>query len=132
MDEDDRRKLLSTAFEPYQSGYLYYRNRWAGGVPVSPEEMEEFISSDALRAMQLGREYAKRTAVTPPRHTNPWLVADAIPMSVAAGLVTVAFAAAALAVRPDPPLPTEFLWAVAVFMGVLAVTLFTRRLVRES
>jgi hypothetical protein len=123
MDENERRTLLSTAFEPCDGGYLYYRNRWAGGVRVSTEEMEAFISSDAAKAFQLGRNFSKRPLVAPPRHPSPWLVADAIPYSFAAGLTTAALAATAEARRVNPPLPPTLLWVMAVFMAGFALTL---------
>src|SRR5438552_17658145 len=104
MDEKERRKLLSTAFQPCDGGYLYYRNRWAGGVRVSAAEREQFISSDAFGAMKLGRELAQRTPVAPARHASPWLIADAMPFSVAGGLFALALAAAAEATRVNPVL----------------------------
>src|SRR5690348_6681482 len=108
--DSERRELLSTAFEPTESGYLYYRNRWAGGVRVTPEEREMFISSDAGSAFQLGREFSKRAPVAPPRHVSPWLVADAIPYSFAAALITASIAAAAEAQRGNSPLAPWLLW----------------------
>jgi hypothetical protein len=130
VDENDRRELLSTAFEPCDGGYLYYRNRWAGGVKVSADERERFISSGAAGAMQLGREFARRTPVTPPRHASPWLIVDAMPMSLAAGLIAVALAAAAEANRPNPLLPPSVFWCVAIFMAAAALTLAARRFFR--
>lgn len=130
MNDGERRKLLSTAFEPCDDGYLYYRNRWAGGVRVSAAEREQFISSDAAGAMKLGREFSQRTPATPPRHASPWLVADAIPYSFAVGLVAAALAAAAEAQRARPPLPRSVLWAMALFMAALALTLAARRFIR--
>src|SRR5260221_2659722 len=108
MNDSERRQLLSTAFKRCDGGYLYYRNRWASGVRVSADEREQFISSDASRAFQLGREFSKRTPTTPPRHPGPCLVVDAIPYSFAAALVTVALAAAAEANRTNPRLPPLF------------------------
>ena len=132
MDENERRTLLSTAFEPCDGGYLYYRNRWAGGVRVSAEERQEFISSNTAKAFQLGREFSKRSPVAPPRHPSPWLVADAIPYSFAAGLMATALAAAAEAGRANPPLPPTLLWVMAIFMAAIALTLAGRRFIRDK
>ena len=131
MDNVECRKLLSTAFEPCDGGYLYYRNRWAGGVRVSAEEREKFISSDTPQmAFQLGRELSKRAPVAPPRHPSPWLVADAIPYSFATGLIATSLAVAAEAERANPLLPASLLWGVAVFMAGCALTLAARRFIR--
>lgn len=132
MDDNDSRKLLSRAFEPCDGGLLYYRNRWAGGVRVSAEEREQFISSNASQAFQLGRQFSKRTPVAPPRHASPWLVADAIPYSLAAGLITVAIAAAAEASRDNPLVPLSVSWSVAFCMAAAALTLALRRLIASK
>jgi hypothetical protein len=131
MNDDNSRKLLSTAFEPCQGGYLYYRNRWAGGVRVSAEEREQYISSDASKAFQLGRGFSRRTPEAPPRHVSPWLVADAIPYSLAAALIAAGLGAAAEAERAHPLLPTSLLWGMAVFMAGGALTLAARRVMRD-
>jgi hypothetical protein len=131
MDENERRVLLSTAFEPSGDGYLYYRNRWAGGVAVTAEERESFISSDAARAFQLGREFSKRAPVAPPRHASPWLIVDAIPYGFAAVLITASLAAAAEAQRDNPPLAPRPLWVIALFLAAAALTLLGRRLIRD-
>src|SRR5260221_10234199 len=132
MNDDDQRRLLSTAFERSKDGYVFYRNGWASGVPVSAEEREKFVSSDAFRAMQLGREYSKRRAVAPPRHASPWLVADAMPISWVAGLATVSIAAAAEGSRASWLLPSAIFWAIAIFLAAASITLFARRLFRGS
>jgi hypothetical protein len=132
MDDDERRKLLSTAFEPRDDGYLYYRNRWANGVRVSAEEREQFILSNASQVFQLGREFAKRAPATPPRHPSPWLIVDAMPYSFVAGLIAVAFAAAAEANRANPMLPSTLFWVIAILMAAAALTLVARRIIRQN
>lgn len=110
MDNADRRRILSLAFEPYEDSYLYYRNRWSGGVQVSAEERERFISSNAAEAFSLGRQFAQRPAVTPPRYYDLWLVVDAMPLTVAGGLAIVAMAAVDLTNRADPVIPPAVSW----------------------
>lgn len=132
MDDDERRKLLGTAFEPCEGGYLYYRNRWASGVRVSAEEREQFISSDASGAFQLGREFSARAPVTPPRHFSPWLMVDAMPYSFAVGLVIAAIAAAAEADRAHPVLPSSVFWGMALLLAAAALTLMGRWFIRGS
>ena len=61
MTDHENRRLLSTAFEPNGVGFLYYKNRWAGGVLVSAEERETYISAPGLESISLGREFSKRT-----------------------------------------------------------------------
>lgn len=41
---DQQRKMLSISFAPHGDGYLYYRNSWSRGVPVSAAEREAYIS----------------------------------------------------------------------------------------
>lgn len=130
MDDLDRRNILSTAFEPCEGGYLYYRNRWSSGVRVSAEEREQFISSNAAEAFLLGRQFAQRPPVTPPRHASLWLIVDALPMTLAGGLALASLAAAAEAIRPDAVLPASVFWGAAVFMAAGAIILVGRRVLR--
>lgn len=131
MNDADRRRLSSVAFETDEDGYIYYRDRWSGGVRVSAEEREQFISSSLTGAFLPGREFVKRPAVAPPRQYNPWWVVDALPLTLAGGLATVAMAAAAEANQAVPLLSRSVLLSVAVFMAALAVTIVGRRIVRR-
>ena len=132
MDDLDRRRILSTAFEPCEGGYLYYRNRWSPGVRVSAGEREQFISSNAAEAFLLGRQFAQRPPVTPPRHTSAWLIVDALPMTLAGGFAIAALAAAAEAGRPNSVLPASVFWGIAVCMSAAALTLVGRRVLQRS
>jgi|JI8StandDraft_2_1071088.scaffolds.fasta_scaffold310214_1 hypothetical protein len=131
MNDADRRRLLSVSFETYEDGYLYYRNRWSGGVRVSAEEREQFISSSPAGAFSLGRKFAKRPAIVPPRYYNPWSMVDAMPLTFAGGLATVAMAAAAEANQAVPLLSRTVLFSVAVFMAAMSVTIIGRRIAQR-
>ena len=43
------RHILATGFERDGAGWLYYRNAWSGGVPVSPEERELLLAGQWLK-----------------------------------------------------------------------------------
>jgi hypothetical protein len=131
MNDADRRRLLSVAFEAYEDGFLYYRNRWSGGVQVSAEEREQFISSSPAGAFSLGRKFAKRPAVAPARPYSSWSIVDAMPLTFASGSAMVAMAAAAEANQAAPLLSRSVLFSVAVFMAALSVTIIGRRLVQR-
>jgi hypothetical protein len=65
-------------------------------------------------------------------HPSPWLVADAIPYSFAASLITAALAAAFEAGRANPMLPSSLLWTMAVFLAGIALALAGRRFMRDG
>jgi hypothetical protein len=95
MNDADRRKLMSLAFEPEGEAYLYYRNRWSRGVRVSAAEREAFVSSGVVDAMRLARSWSRRVPVAPRRHPGLWFMLDAMPRRVGfscLGLAAVSFA----------------------------------------
>lgn len=58
------RHILATGFERDGDGWLYYRNGWSGGVPVSSEERELYLAG---RWLQWRRRVSGRKAVAPRR-----------------------------------------------------------------
>lgn len=64
------RHILSTGFDRDGEGWLYYRNAWSGGVPVSSGERELFLAG---RLLKFRRLVSGRAAVTRPRPYWPML-----------------------------------------------------------
>ena len=132
MDDAERRRLFSVAFEPHGDSYLYYRNRWSGGVPVSASEREVFLSSNPLAAMRLSMIFARRAAVTPPRYASPWMVVDALPRSFALSVLFFAAVAAGEALNLHPFLPKFLLFGLAATCAVAGLFMLFRRRVRSG
>ena len=71
MNREAERRLLETAFEPHGDGYLFYRNRWSSGIPVTAAEREQYLAIPALgsrKAFYLQIE--GRTPATGPRNAS--------------------------------------------------------------
>jgi len=65
---DRQRAVLETAFEQDGDGYLYYRNAWSGGIPVSAAEREFYLNAPVLGGQRdFHRAIKGRTTTTPPR-----------------------------------------------------------------
>jgi hypothetical protein len=48
FSREDQRRILETAFEPDGDGFLFYRNRWSGGVPVTAAERDAYLRKSAF------------------------------------------------------------------------------------
>jgi hypothetical protein len=86
---DEQRRLLELSFEPHGDGYLYYRNRWARGVPVTAAEREEYLAPGVMGSRAAFYAAIRgRAAVAPPRKFGPvyWQMLSRMPtaMGVAA------------------------------------------------
>jgi len=82
---EQQRKLLELSFEPSSGGYLYYRNRWARGVPVTAEERDSYLSASVLGSR--GAFYTAirgRAATAPPRKFGPvyWKILSRMPVAM--------------------------------------------------
>jgi len=65
---EERRRILEAAFEPWGDGFVYYKNRWAQGIPVSASERDQYLehwSPEAARTFR--RRVAGRAPVVPAR-----------------------------------------------------------------
>ena len=114
-----QRKLLEIAFEPYDDGYVFYRNAWTGGVPVSARERELYLSMPVLGSRQAYYDRIKgRETVTPPRPYDAALtkIAQATPwFMVIVGVLTGAVVASWSTGRLALPLRVLCLFAGAMF-----------------
>jgi hypothetical protein len=71
LDRATEIAILSTAFEPHGDGFLFYRNRWSLGVPVSAEERDAYLAMvGLLERWRWIREVVKRPATVPRRNTE--------------------------------------------------------------
>jgi hypothetical protein len=132
MSDDERRELLSLAFEPSADGYVYYRNRWSGGVPVTNHEREAFLSSDIGGMYRLSREFSKRRPITPPRHFNPWLIADALPKTLGPSLIGMAVVASGIAISTTGRVLSSAMWLCTGFLAICGIALLLRRQFRHD
>ena len=131
MDDSERYRLYSVAFEPFGDGFVYYRNRWSRGVPVSADERERFLSSNPFSAYRLGREWARqRTPVAPPRRGASGKIMDAMPTSSVLAFVTATAIFAGAALKGGSYPYRGFMLLMAVFFAAFTVTLLWRRVFR--
>lgn len=63
FNREDRRRILETAFERDGDGFLFYRNRWSGGVPVTAAERDAYLRKSAFASRRaFYRKIAGRAA----------------------------------------------------------------------
>lgn len=68
LSSEEQRRLLETSFEPHGDGFLFYRNRWANGVPVSAAEKDEYLSIPVFGSRRaFYHKIANRSPVKGPR-----------------------------------------------------------------
>jgi hypothetical protein len=82
FETEQQRRLLELSFEPHGDGYLYYRNRWAHGVPVSESERDEYLSHGVFGSRAAFYAAIRgRAATAPPRKFGPlyWQMLSRIP-----------------------------------------------------
>jgi hypothetical protein len=48
FDPQEIRRLREGAFEPLGEGYVYFKHRWAPGLPVTAEEREAYLAAPGL------------------------------------------------------------------------------------
>lgn len=131
LNAEDARRMLELSFEPLGDGYVFYRNRWSPGIPVSAPEREAYLSElapfsasqRAFLASIKGRE-----PVAPPRGGRAsWLIVDALPGPVPWVLLAFAGYAGSRAVRTALPWLQLGLAAAAVMFLAAALLILVRR-----
>lgn len=71
LDLNAQRKMLELAFEPDGDGYVFFKNAWSSGVPVTADERESYLSAGLLSGRgEFYRTIASRQATPPPRPAN--------------------------------------------------------------
>lgn len=84
---EDQRRLLEAAFEPDEDGFLFYRDRWSAGIPVTPAEREEYLNIPALGSR---RDFYQKIKGRPARGRRDYSsarIAKAFPAGWAVGLL---------------------------------------------
>jgi hypothetical protein len=72
-DPSEQRRLFALSFEPDGDQFVFFRNRWASGVPVTADEREAYLSAgifDAGRRREFVRKVRDRAPIRPPRRTD--------------------------------------------------------------
>ena len=70
-DPSEQRRLLDLSFERDGDGYVFFRNRWATGIPVTAQEREAYLSAGPFSRRREFYEAIKgREAVRPPRKND--------------------------------------------------------------
>jgi hypothetical protein len=73
-DPSEQRRLLALCFEPDGDGFIFFRNRWASGIPVTAEEREAYLSASPFGFRRDFYGAIKgRVPVRPPRKNDGWL-----------------------------------------------------------
>jgi hypothetical protein len=73
-DPSEQRRLLALSFEPDGVQFVFFRNRWASGVPVTVEEREAYLSGGPFGGRrEFFRKIRNRAPVRPPRKTEDGL-----------------------------------------------------------
>jgi len=68
LDTEQQRSLLALSFAPHGEGYVYYKDRWAPGIPVTTEEREQYLTDwSPVAARAFRPRIAGRAPATPPR-----------------------------------------------------------------
>lgn len=127
-----RRRVMETAFEQFEGGWVYFRSAWSKGVPVTVEERELFVDDwTPVKAAEFHRRIAGRQTAAPARGLRPLGdIARALPIGVVWALVTGTFAALTLAWDATPGWRIV-LWSLAAVFGAMAAVLFVLRRFRE-
>jgi len=127
-----RRRVMETAFEPFEGGWLYYRSSWSRGVPVTAEERELFVADwTPEKSAEFHRRIAGRRPVTPARGLRPiGDIVRALPVGVVWAIFTGALAALALSWEAAPGWRI-LLWSVSGVFFLMAAALFVLRRFRE-
>jgi hypothetical protein len=133
VTRDDVRRLMETAFEPHGSGFVYYRNIFTGGVPVTVEERELFVADwSTARSAEFHRLIAGRAPVTPPRGLKAaGAMVRAMPSRIAYAIVIGAGAAVALGSRAEADWIRSLLWALGALLFACAAGVFILRRFRD-
>ena len=71
LDPNAQRTMLELSFEPDGDGYVFFKNVWSSGVPVTAVERETYLSAGLLSGRgEFYRTIADRQATRPPRPAN--------------------------------------------------------------
>ena len=90
LTPEDQRLLLETSFEPHGTGFLFYRHRWAKGVPVSAAERDEYLAIPVLGSRRaFYRKIKDRAPVKGEREYRRAAarMASALPQGMAVGIL---------------------------------------------
>lgn len=127
-----RRRVMETAFEPHEGGWVYHRSSWSKGVPVTAEERELFVADwTPEKSAEFHRRIAGRPGVTPARGLRPvGAILRALPTGVVWAIFTGAMAALALSWDADP-FWRLVLWSLAAAFLLISAGIFVVRRFRE-
>ena len=121
---DGQREILALSFEPNGDGYIYYRNRWSRGIPVTAAEREAYLRIPAFGSRRAWRASITGRETLPPRAYGPtgrklWA---AMPwrMAVFGILFGIVFLIGGVAGLQTPHTTQALLWALlSIVAGAL-------------
>ena len=68
---EEQRGILMLSFEPAESGYIYYHNRWSRGIPVTEKERDEYLSIPVFGSRRAWRKSLAGRETLSPRAYKP-------------------------------------------------------------
>lgn len=125
MTPDDQRALLELSFEPSGEDYVYYRNRWSQGVPVSVAEREAYLKTAVFGSRAAWHKSIANRQLVPPRPYFPVLrkLLATMPLSMAASGLLFGLIGLTVGIA-EPRLVWAVLWLLGGFlMSVFAVSI---------
>ena len=122
-DPSEQRRLFALSFEPDGDQFVFFRSRWASGVPVTAEEREADLSAGTFD-VGLRREFVRRVRdrqpVRPPRRTDGglrWQMLRSFPPTMIVGYLLIGLIAFSFAADQR-----VWLWQwLLVLMGLLSL-----------
>jgi uncharacterized membrane protein YhaH (DUF805 family) len=61
------KRLIELSFEPYGDGFVFYKNAWSSGIPVTAEEREAYLSAEPFAWSAIRKGFEGRRPLTPPQ-----------------------------------------------------------------
>jgi hypothetical protein len=71
LSADRKHATLALSFEPNGDGYLYYRDRWARGIPVTSAERDAYLHAPVLASRRAWHDSIDGRETLPPRPYGP-------------------------------------------------------------
>lgn len=127
-----QREMLALSFEPTDGGFIYYHYRWSRGVPVTPEEREEYLDIPVFRSRRGWRKALTGRETVQPRAYLPvaWKLMNNMPLSMALyALILGAMGLLAGVNEPNVVFATTYFAAAAAmlfFGGFIVASRFKR------
>lgn len=84
---EEQRRILAQSFEQGADGYIYYRNAWSRGVPVTEAEREAYLAIPAIGSRKAWLKSISGRPTVPKRAYWPTLLRLFAAMPVRSGVM---------------------------------------------